>query len=127
MIVYLLVPPLLLVLYLFYHLVIKIYIAAWKFKRMDPGLITYIAPFSGMLGVQQENIKKYGDSQHFMKKMIQENPDQKAYFTNLGSSPFLILCDPQLVRELSLNPKKFKKFNLYKHSRLSYDEGIFFA
>jgi len=37
---------------------------------MDPSLKTYIAPFSGMLGVQKENIAKYGDSQRFMKDMI---------------------------------------------------------
>ncbi len=57
--------------------------------------------------------------------MIKENPNQKAYFTNLGSRPFLILCDAQLVKELSLNPKKFRKFNLYKHSNKSYTKGIF--
>lgn len=62
-----------------------------------------------------------------MKEMIKENPDQRAYFTNLGSKPFIILCEPELVREFSLNPKKYRKFNLYKHSRLSYDSGIFFA
>lgn len=125
MIEYLLVPPLLLVLYLLYHMVIKIYFVAWKFKKMDPDIKCYIAPFSGMLGIQQENIKKYGDSQRFMKDMIKENPNQKAYLTNLGSRPFLILCDPQLVRELCLNPKKFRKFNLFKHSRHAYDKGIF--
>lgn len=98
MIEYLLIPPLLLFLYLLYHLVIKIYLVAWQFKKMDPTLKFYIAPFSGMLGLQQENIRKYADSQRFMKDMIKENPDQRAYFTNLGSKPFLILCDPQLVR-----------------------------
>jgi cytochrome P450 len=127
MIGYLLLVPLAVFAYLLYHLVIKIYLAAWKFKKMDPSLITYIAPFSGMLGVQQENIRKYGDSQRFMKEMVREHPDQKAYFTNLGSMPFLILCDPALVREMSLSPRKFRKFNLYKHSRQSYDEGIFIA
>ena len=127
MIEYLLLPLVLLALYLLYHLVVKIYLVAWQFKKMDPTLKFYIAPFSGMLGVQQENIRKYGDSQRFMKDMIKENPDQRAYFTNLGSKPFLILCDPELVREFSLDPKKYRKFNLYKHSSLSYDNGIFFA
>lgn len=127
MIEYLLIPPLLLFLYLLYHLVIKIYLVAWQFKKMDPTLKFYIAPFSGMLGLQQQNIQKYGDSQRFMKDMIKDNPDQKAYFTNLGSKPFLILCDPQLVRDFSLNPRKFRKFNLYKHSRLSYEKGIFLS
>ena len=70
MLEFLLLPPILLILFLFYHLVIKIYLAAWQFKKMDPSLKTYIAPFSGMLGVQKENIAKYGDSQRFMKDMI---------------------------------------------------------
>ena len=70
MLEFLLLPPILLILFLVYHLVIKIYLAAWQFKKMDPSLKTYIAPFSGMLGVQKENIAKYGDSQRFMKDMI---------------------------------------------------------
>ena len=112
MILYLLLPLLALIAFLVYHLVIKIYLAANQFKKMDPNLKCYIAPFSGMLGVQQKNIELYGDSQKFMKDMIRQNPDQRAYLTNLGSKPFLILCDPNLVRQLSLNPKKFRKFNL---------------
>ena len=125
----LLLPALLLVLtaFLLYHLIIKIYLAAYRFKQMDPSLKVYIAPFAGMLGVQRENIEKYGDAQHFMKEMIKENPDQKAYLTNIGSKPFLIICDAQLVKEVSLNPKKFRKFNLFKHSKHSYDRGIFLA
>jgi hypothetical protein len=70
MIEYLIILPaliLILLAYLFYHLILKIYIAAWRFKKMDPSLKVYIAPFSGMLRVQRENIEKYGDSQHFMK------------------------------------------------------------
>lgn len=53
MLVYFLIPPLLIALYLLYHLVIKIYLVAWQFKKMDPTLKFYIAPFSGMLGLQQ--------------------------------------------------------------------------
>jgi hypothetical protein len=56
--------------YLVYHLVIKIYLAAHQFKKMDPEIKCYIAPFSGMLGVQRKNIELYGDSQKFMKDMI---------------------------------------------------------
>lgn len=59
--------------------------------------------------------------------MVKQNPDQRAYYTNLGNLPFLILCEPKLIKELSLNPRKFRKFNLYKHSKLSYDSGIFFS
>jgi hypothetical protein len=33
-----------------------------------------------------------------MKEMIKENPDQKAYLTNIGSKPFLIICDAKLVK-----------------------------
>jgi hypothetical protein len=70
MIYYLLGIPLLVFLYLFYEFIIKIYLNGWKFKKMDPSLKTYIAPFFGMLGIQQESIKKYGDSQKFMKDMV---------------------------------------------------------
>ena len=70
MILYLLLPLLALIAFLVYHLVIKIYLAANQFKKMDPNLKCYIAPFSGMLGVQQKNIELYGDSQKFMKDMI---------------------------------------------------------
>jgi hypothetical protein len=50
---YLLILPLSVLAYLVYHLVIKIYLTAWQFKKMDPSLKFYIAPFSGMLGVQK--------------------------------------------------------------------------
>ena len=53
MIYYLLGIPLLVFLYLFYEFIIKIYLNGWKFKKMDPSLKTYIAPFFGMLGIQQ--------------------------------------------------------------------------
>lgn len=53
MIYYLLGVPILVIIYLFYEFIIKIYLASWKFKKMDPSLKTYIAPFFGMLGIQQ--------------------------------------------------------------------------
>ena len=31
------------------------------------------------------------------------------------------------INKDNLNPKKFRKFNLYKHSKHSYDRGIFLA
>lgn len=92
---------------------------------MDSTLKVFVAPFYGLLGLQKQNIEKYGDSHKFIKTLIQENPDQRAYFTNIGSRPFLILCDALLIKELSLNPKKYRKFNLYKHSNKSYLQSIF--
>jgi hypothetical protein len=62
-----------------------------------------------------------------VKDLIKENPNQRAYFTNLGSRPFLILCEAGLIKEVSLNQKKFDKFNLYKHSDKIYEKGIFFV
>ena len=59
--------------------------------------------------------------------MIKENPDQKAYLTNFGYKPFLILCDAKLIKQLSVNPKKFKKYNMFKHSDKAYTQGIFFV
>jgi len=92
MIEYFIVPPILLILFLLYHFFIKIYIEAWRFQKMDSTLKVFVAPFFGLLGLQKENIAKYGDSHKFIKDMVKENPNQKAYFTNLGSRPFLILC-----------------------------------
>ncbi len=59
--------------------------------------------------------------------MMKENPDQLAYMTNFGHREFLVLCDPQLIKELSLNHKKFRKYNLFKHSKKAYTKGIFFV
>ena len=42
--------------YMFYMFVIKIYLDAYKFKRMDPNLKVLIAPFTGLQGVQKYNI-----------------------------------------------------------------------
>lgn len=63
----LLAIPAALFLYVFYMFVINIYVNAWKFKKMDPNLKTYIMPFFGVQGVQKEEIAKYGDSHHFAK------------------------------------------------------------
>jgi hypothetical protein len=51
----------------------------------------------------------------------------KAYATNIGHLPMLILCDAQLVKEYLLQSKKFRKFNLYKHSDISYKQGLLLA
>jgi hypothetical protein len=45
-----------LVSYVVYQLFIKIYLDAAKFKKMDPNLKVFIAPFSGLLGVQKKNV-----------------------------------------------------------------------
>lgn len=39
----------------------------------------------------------------------------------------LILCDAQLIKEYLLNPKKYKKLNLYKHNDKAYSKGLFLA
>jgi hypothetical protein len=113
--------------YVLYAFIIKIYWTAAQFKRMDPSLKTFITPFVGLIGLQKKNTEQYGDSHKFVKDMMKENPDQLAYMTNLGNRPFLILTDPKLIKELSLSPKKFKKFNIFKHSDKAYTQGIFFA
>jgi cytochrome P450 len=59
--------------------------------------------------------------------MIRENPDLKAYYTNIGYLPMLIFCDAQIVKDFLLASKKFRKFNLYKHSQLTYQLGMFLA
>ena len=128
--IYLLSPLFLilgLVLYVVYHFLIKIYFLSSKFQKMDPNLKVFIAPFFGLVGIQKQNIEKYGDSHRFVKDMIKENPDQLAYLTNVGHKAFLILCDPKLIKEVSLSPKRFRKFNLFKHSNMAYSRGIFFA
>jgi hypothetical protein len=45
-----------LVSYVVYQLFIKIHLDAAKFKKMDPNLKVFIAPFSGLLGVQKKNV-----------------------------------------------------------------------
>ncbi len=59
--------------------------------------------------------------------MVRKDPDMKAYLTNLGNRPFLILTDPKLMKEVTLNPKKFRKLNLMKHVDKAYSKGIFFV
>jgi hypothetical protein len=48
--------PIALVLYIFYMFFIKIYIDAARFRKMDPNLKTFIAPFSGIQGVQKNMV-----------------------------------------------------------------------
>jgi len=62
--------PVVLVLYIIYMFFIKIYIDAARFKKMDPNIKTFISPFSGIQGVQQENIQKFGDSHKFAKDLV---------------------------------------------------------
>jgi cytochrome P450 len=39
----------------------------------------------------------------------------------------LVVCSAKLIKEISVNPHNFKKFNLFKHSYKSYLKGIFLA
>ena len=41
------------VLYIAYQFLIKIYIDGARFKKMDANLKVFIAPFSGLMGLQQ--------------------------------------------------------------------------
>lgn len=124
---WLLTIPVGFVLFVVYHFFIKIYIVAAQFKKMDPSLQILVTPIMGLLGIQRENFRKYGDSLRYVKDMVKENPDTKAYFTNIGYLPMLILCDAQLVKEYLLGSKKFRKFNLYKHNDITYKQGLFLA
>lgn len=122
---YLLVLPGALLLYVAYYFFIHIYIVAARFKKMDPSLKVLVTPFVGLLGMQRQNLEKHGDSLRYVKEMVRTNPEIKAYFTNIGYKPMLILCEAQLVKEYLLNSKKFRKFNLFKHNRISYKQGLF--
>ena len=53
--------------YTLYMFLVRIYIEASRFKKMDPNLKLFIAPFSGLQGVQQQNLQKYGDTHYFTK------------------------------------------------------------
>lgn len=64
---YLLLPFILALLYVIYMFLIKIYIDAARFKKMDPNLKLFVAPFSGLQGVQQRNLQQYGDTHYFTK------------------------------------------------------------
>lgn len=48
-----LVVPAALILYIVYQFLIKIYIDAAKFKKMDPDLKLFVSPFTGLLGLQR--------------------------------------------------------------------------
>lgn len=90
--------PVALLLYVVYMFIIKIYIDAAKFRKMDPSLKTFIAPFTGIQGVQKHNIEKYGDSHRFAKDLVAANPDQNAYFTNIGYKPMLVVTSAKLIK-----------------------------
>jgi cytochrome P450 len=124
---WLLLVPLGLFLYFVYFFFIRIYLIANRFKKMDPSLRVLVKPVLGMLAVQQENFRKYGDSLHYVKEFVKENPEMRGIYTNLGYLPMLILCDAQLVKEFLLASKRFRKFNLYKHNRLNFRQGLFLA
>jgi hypothetical protein len=124
---WLLVIPSGLILYFIYHFYVRIYLMGNKFKKMDPSIKNLANPIFGLLGVQQENFRKYGDSLRYVKEMTKENPDLSAYYTNIGYLPMIIMCDAQLVKEFLLSSKKFRKFNLYKHNKLNFKQGLFLA
>lgn len=119
--------PAALILWLVYRFLIKIYLDAYRYKQMDPTLRVYTYPIAGLPRVQRQCLQKHGDSHWFVKNMVAENPDQKAYLTNLGDKSFLVITDSQLVKEMSLDHKNFEKFKPFKHMDLCYLRGIFFA
>jgi hypothetical protein len=124
---WLLAIPVGIILYFIYNFYIRIYVVANKFKKMEPSIKILVNPVFGLLGVQQENFKKYGDSLRYGKELVKENPDLTAYYTNIGYLPMIILSDARLIKEFLLSSKKFRKFNLYKHNKLNFKQGLFLA
>lgn len=127
MLTFLLALPALLFLYLFYRFFIHIYIEAWRYKRMDPTLKVFVSPLAGLLSVQKKCLERYGDSHQFVRQMMKENPEQRAYLTNLGDKSFLIMTESGLVREMIQDFKSYEKYKVFKHMDLCYLRGIFFA
>jgi cytochrome P450 len=119
--------PVAIIFWLIYRFFIKIYLDAYRYKKMDPNLKVFTYPIAGLPRVQKQCLEKYGDSHWFVKNMVKENPDQLAYLTNLGDKSFLVITDSQLVKEMSLEHKNFEKFKPFKHMDLCYLRGIFFA
>jgi|JI6StandDraft_1071083.scaffolds.fasta_scaffold57022_5 cytochrome P450 len=124
---YALLLPAAVLIWLFYRFFIRIYLEAARYKKMDPTLKVFVSPMSGLLKVQRQCLEKHGDSHWFVKQMMRENPDQKAYLSNLGDKTFLIVTDTDLVREICLEFKNYHKFKVFKHVDLCYLRGIFFA
>lgn len=56
--------------YTLYMFLVRIYTEAARFKKMDPSLKLFIAPFSGLQGVQKQNLEKYGDTHYFTKQIM---------------------------------------------------------
>ena len=102
--------------YIIYRLFVKIHLDSRRFKKMDPNFRDLVSPLLGLVGLQEQSFKQYGDSFHYVKQMVKDNNDLKAYTANIGHISMLILCDPQIIKEFLLESKKFRKFNLYKHS-----------
>lgn len=113
--------------YFFYKFYVSLWLNVRRYKAMDPSLKVFVKPLTGLQSIQQECRVKYGDSHYFIKEMIQQDPDQKAYLTNLGDRTFLLLTDVELVKFLCQNHKMFEKLKLFKHMDLSYIKSIFFA
>ena len=59
-----------LILYILYHFVIKIYIDANRFKKMDSETKIFVSPFFGLLGLQKKCLDQYGDSLKYVKDMV---------------------------------------------------------
>jgi len=50
---YLVFASLILLCYLVYEVILKVYVYWWKFKKMDPSLRSYVFPVFGMAFIQR--------------------------------------------------------------------------
>lgn len=124
----LLLLPVLAIFFILWELLLKLHVAAWRYKRMDPSLPVFVSSMlRGALFLQRQNIIKFGDSHHHVKQMVQENPEVKAFLVTIGNYPSLQLVDTLLIKEFCQNPKNFRKLNRFKHSRKCFDQSLLFA
>lgn len=97
-----------LVLYLSYRLLIKPYMELlWYKKQGIP--IYYFFPLLGFAKMISDSFKKHGDALFCLKVMKHKNQSQQIYSLNLGTSVFLFIVDPALIKECLLCPEKFVK------------------
>ena len=70
--------------------------------------VAYI-PFIGFFGNLQKSLKKHGDSVHFVKEAVKENPDLKVILTNIFSTPLLVFTCPKYFKDIMIDHQNYKK------------------
>lgn len=105
-----------------YFLIILPLIRMNRYRRPDSTF--YFFPLLGALNYMRKDQRERKDIQASNRDYKNKNPDKKFEITNFGTKAFILLRDPQLVKEFTQKPGNYEKHQLFQTMKLLFGNGL---